>query len=126
MLCVSMDNGKVPWDIRFGGKRIPIGAKALFWAPPKQKTPQRSKFAGTGMKGIFLGYHIQPGCVFKAEYLVAPLYDIQNALDNDALKVFRTKRLETLDGDFVCPLANAPDDHGKQPKLDDQNFNVIE
>ena len=125
-----LDNGQVPWEIRFGepfnGKKIPFGAKRLYWAPPKQKTPQRSKFAGTGIEGIFLGYHIQPGFVFKAEYLVAPLYEIHNAIKNDAFKVFRTKRLETLEGDFVYPLVDAEDEPSKPPDLDDQHHNVIE
>ena len=126
----GLDNGQVPWDVRFGepfsGKKIPFGAKVLYWAPPKQKTPQRSKFAGTGIEGIFLGYHIQPGFVFKAEYLVAPLYEIHNAIENDAFKVFRTRRLETFDGDFVYPFASATDEPVKPPNLDDQHFNVIE
>ena len=52
---------------------IPFGAKVLYWAPKKQKKPERSKFAGAGIEGIFLGYYIQPGFIFNDEYLVAPL-----------------------------------------------------
>ena len=110
-----LDDGQVPWEIRFGepfiGKKIPFGAKVLYWAPPKH---------------IFLGYHIQPGFVFKTEYLVAPLYEIHNAIENDAFKVFRTKRLETLEGDFVCPLVDATNEPSRPPNLDDQHHNVIE
>ena len=72
---MRLDNGQIPWDLRFGskfnGKRIPFGAKILYWAPKKQKKPERSKFAGTGIEGIFLGYHTQPGFIFNGEYLVA-------------------------------------------------------
>ncbi|CAE7557334.1 unnamed protein product [Symbiodinium sp. CCMP2592] len=49
--------------------RIPFGAKVLYWAPKKQRKPERSKFSGTGIEGIFLGYHIQPGFIFKLEYV---------------------------------------------------------
>ena len=64
--------------------------------------------------------------VFKTEYLVAPLYEIHNAIKNDAFKVFRTKRLETLEGDFIYPLADAEHEPSKPPDLDDQHHNVIE
>ncbi|CAE7400470.1 NLRC3 [Symbiodinium sp. CCMP2592] len=49
--------------------RIPFGVKVLYWAPKKQRKPERSKFSGTGIEGIFLGYHIQPGFIFKLEYV---------------------------------------------------------
>ncbi|CAE7314988.1 unnamed protein product [Symbiodinium sp. CCMP2592] len=49
--------------------RTPFGAKVLYWAPKKQRKPERSKFSGTGIEGIFLGYHIQPGFIFKLEYV---------------------------------------------------------
>ena len=126
------DNGLVPWSQRFGeeftGKLVPFGAKILYWADPKQKQPNRSKFAGTGIEGIFLGYHIQPGFIFKEEYLVAPLQGIQEAIENDAFRTFRAKRLELLDGDFVFPLAPAHQALGNQkpPELDDQHHNAIE
>ena len=126
------DNNLVPWSQRFGeeftGKLVPFGAKILYWADPKQKQPNRSKFAGTGIEGIFLGYHIQPGFIFKEEYLVAPLQGIQEAIENDAFRTFRAKRLELLDGDFVFPLAPAHQALGNQkpPELDDQHHNAIE
>ena len=84
----------------------------------------RRREEGGGL--VFLGYHIQPGFVFKTEYLVAPLYEIHNAIENDAFKVFRTKRLETLEGDFVYPLVDATNEPSRPPNLDDQHHNVIE
>ena len=105
---MRLDNGQIPWEIRFGskfnGKRIPFGAKILYWAPKKQKKPERSKFAGTGVEGIFLGYHIQPGFIFNDEYLVAPLHNIANALENEDLRVFGAKRLELPEAGFKFPL----------------------
>ena len=126
---MRLDNGQIPWELRFGskfnGKRIPFGAKVLYWAPKKQKKPERSKFAGTGIEGIFLGYHIQPGLIFNDEYLVAPLYNIDNALENQDLRVFRAKRLELPDGGFTFPLVTEPA-VDKPPNLDDQHHNVLE
>ena len=54
------------------------------------------------------------------------MYEIHNAIENDAFKVFRAKRLETLEGDFVYPLADATGAPSKPPNLDDQHFNAIE
>ena len=40
-IAMRLDNGKVPWDIRFGenfhGKKIPFGAKVLYWETPEAK-----------------------------------------------------------------------------------------
>ena len=92
---------------------------------PRSKKPERSKFAGTGIEGIFLGYHIQPGFIFNDEYLVAPLHNIANALENEDLRVFRAKRLEIPDGGFKFPLLTEPA-VDKLPNLDDQHHNVLE
>ena len=127
-----LDNGLVPWNQRFGsdfqGVLVPFGAKILYWADPKQKQPKRSKFAGTGIEGIFLGYHIQPGFVFKEEYLVAPLQGINEAIENDAFRTFRAKRLELLEGKFQFPLSQDLEALGNQkpPELDDQHHNAVE
>ena len=126
---MRLDNGQIPWELRFGskfnGKRIPFGAKVLYWAPKKQKKPERSKFAGTGIEGIFLGYHIQPGFIINDEYLVAPLYNIDNALENQDLRVYRATRLELPGGGFAFPLVTEPA-VDKPPNLDDQHHNVLE
>jgi len=128
-ISMRLDNGQVPWELRYGekfsGMRVPFGAKVLYWAPKKQRKPERSKFAGTGIEGIFLGFHIQPGFIFKQEYLVAPLHNIQAALDNEDLRVFRTKRLEIPAGDYQFPLlSEAALD--KPPSLDAQHHNVLD
>ena len=103
-----LDNGKVPWQLRFGedfsGMRIPFGAKVLFWNNPKLKAPKISKFSPTAAEGIFLGYHVQPGFIWQDEYLVAPLDKIEGALESNDLKVIRSKKVELLQGDFVFPF----------------------
>ena len=124
-----LDNGKVPWQLRFGedfsGMQIPFGAKVLFWNNPKLKAPKISKFSPTAAEGIFLGYHIQPGFIWKEEYLVAPLDKIEGAIEANDLKIIRSKKVELLHGDFVFPLTHGLEALGNQkpPQLD-QNANV--
>ena len=128
-ITMRLDNGQIPWDIRFGskfnGKRIPFGAKVLHWAPKKQKKPERSKFVGAGIKGIFLGFYIQPGFIFNDEYLVAPLHNIANALENEDLRVFRAKRLELPEGGFTFPLVTESAVE-QLPNFDAQHHNVLD
>ena len=106
-------------------RRFPLELRYSIGHPRSRKHPRDRSLLAL-VEGIFLGYHIQPGFVFKAEYLVAPLYEIHNAIKNEAFKVFRTKRLETLEGDFVYPLVDAEHEPSKPPNLDDQHHNVIE
>ena len=125
-----LDNGKVPWQLRFGedfsGMKIPFGAKILFWNNPKLKAPKISKFSPTAAEGIFLGYHIQLGFIWKEEYLVAPLDKIEGSIEANDLKIIRSKKIELLQGDFVFPLTHGLEALGNQkpPQLDDQNANV--
>ena len=55
-------------------------------------------------KGVFIGYHIQSGHVWRDEYLVAHLDGLDYKLSDGSVKVIRTKRLELPDGPFVFPL----------------------
>ena len=59
------------------------------------------KLLSTGIERIFLGYHIQPGFSWKKEYLVAPVKDAHDAIDDETLKIIRAKRIELLEGEFV-------------------------
>ena len=86
---------------------------------------KRSQNARSLQDRLFLGYHIQPGFIFNDEYLVAPLRNIANALENEDLRVFRAKRLELPDGGFKFPLLTEPA-ADKPPNLDDQHHNVLE
>ena len=97
---------------------IPFGAKVLFWNNPKQNITEASKFAPTGEEGIFLGFHIQPGFIWRKEYLLAPLKGSRDALANGTLKVIRAKRVEVPHGDYTFPLAD--EEPSKPPRLDDQ------
>ena len=93
----------------------------LFWNNPKQNVTDASKFAPKGEDGIFLGYHIQPGFIWRQEYLVAPLKGSRDAIENDDLKVIRAKRMELPIGDVIFPLLESEVSDRRPPSLDDQN-----
>ena len=118
-----LDVARIPWEDRFGtpfdGLMIPFGAKVLFWNNPKQNITETSKFAPTGEEGIFLSFHIQPGFIWRKEYLLAPLKGSRDALANGTLKVIRAKRVEVPHGDYTFPLAD--EEPSRPPRLDDQD-----
>ena len=105
-----LDVEKIPCKDRFGdsfdGLVVPFGAKVIYWNNPKQNATGSSKFAPTGEEGIFLGYHVQPGFIFKKEYLVTPLKGAREAIQDSDFKILRVKRMEVPDGDFIYPLQN--------------------
>ena len=132
-LCKRFDTGIVPWEARFGepfaGLIVPFGAKVLYWHNPKQNVPETSKFSSTGVEGIFLGYHIQPGFVWKQEYLVAPVNNAKDAIEDGTLRVIRAKRVELLEGPFIFPLQSEhvrAAETDRVPLLDDQNVHSSE
>ena len=123
-LSKRMDCAKIPWEDRFGetfsGLIIPFGARILYWNNPKENATNASKFAPKGEEGIFLGYDIQPGFIWRQEYVVAPLKGSREAIENDDLRTLPVKRMELPIGDLVFPLAVPEDQGGEPPKLDDQ------
>ena len=92
----------------------------IYWNNPKQNATGSSKFAPTGEEGIFLGYHVQPGFIFKKEYLVTPVKGAREAIQDSNFKILRAKRMEVPDGDFMYPLQN-DESQDPPPNLDDQN-----
>ena len=117
------DVARISWEDRFAtpfdGLMVPFGAKVLFWSNPKQNITEASKFAPTGEEGIFLGFHIQPGFIWRKEYILAPLKTSRDALANGTLKVVRAKRIEVPHGDYTFPRAD--EEPSKPPRLDDQD-----
>ena len=67
---------------------------------------------------------MQPGFIFKREYLVAPVYNAVQAIEDGTLKVIRAKRVELIEGQFVFPLDPEQIKHDEAfLSLDDQNIN---
>ena len=104
----------------FDGLMVPFGAKVLYWNNPEQKVTGESKFSSTGVDGVFLGYHVQPGLNWRKEYLVAPLKGFKQALEAGNLQVLRSKRMELPPGKFVFPLLDDAT-HQPPPRLDNQD-----
>ena len=111
-----LDVARVPWEHRFQftirRSYGPFGAKVLFWNNPKQNITEASKFAPTGEEGIFLGFHTQPGFIWRKEYVLA-------SLSSGTLKVVRAKCVEIPHGDYTFPLAN--EEPSKPPRLHNQD-----
>ena len=123
-----LDDGVVPWEARYGepftGMIIPFGAKVLFRNNPKQGTPPTTKFGPTGVEGIFLGYHIQPGFIWREEYLVTPVHNCEQMFETGNFPILRAKRLELIPGDFTFPMRPseiAIRDATEAPRLEDQD-----
>ena len=95
-LTERVDSKSIPWEDRFGealdGLKVPFGAKVLYWNNPEQNVTGKSKFSATGVDGVFLGYHIQPGFNWRKEYLVAPLKGFKQTLEAGNLQVLRSKK----------------------------------
>ena len=97
-----------PWELRFGekfkGPNIPFGARIDFWTGPKLKPKKDLRFDPTSNPGIFLGYVMQPGFVWRNEFLVASLKDLMEKEFNESVQVVRVNQLTVPDGPFVFPL----------------------
>ena len=80
-VCSEDADGKTAWEKRhkkgkFKGKKVTFGAAIHFLAPkPLQK--RLMKWDSRAVPGIFLGYHLLPGGIWKDDYLVAPMSDFQ-------------------------------------------------
>ena len=107
-LSEQLTGDRSPWDLRnkrdFSGKIIPFGCLVYFWEDRKRPDSIAGKMSPSSAQGVFLGYHIQAGHVWRDEYLVAHLDGLDYRLADGSVKVIRTKRLELPDGDFVFPL----------------------
>ena len=107
-LSEQLTGDRSPWDLRnkrdFSGKIIPFGCLVYFWGDRKRPDSIAGKMSPSSAQGVFLGYHIQAGHVWRDEYLVAHLDGLDYRLADGSVKVIRTKRLELPDGDFVFPL----------------------
>ena len=97
-----------PWELRFGekfkGPNIPFGARIDYWTGPKLKPKKDLRFDPTSNPGVLLGYAMQPGFIWRNEYLVASLKDLIEKEFNEAVQVVRVNQLTVPDGPFVYPL----------------------
>ena len=80
-----------PWELRFGekfkGPNIPFGARVDYWTGPKLKPKKDLRFDPTSNPGVFLGYAMQPGFVWRNEFLVASLKDLMEKNSTNQFKL---------------------------------------
>jgi hypothetical protein len=80
-LNVELRDGDSSWNQRhgkghFAGPKVPFGALIDFIPnTTKRKWQTRSKWNPKAVPGVFMGYFLQPGHVWKGEYLAAALED---------------------------------------------------
>ena len=99
---------KSPWELRFGekfkGPNIPFGARIDYWTGPKLQPKKDLRFDPTSNPGIFSGYAMQPGFIWRNEFLVASLKDLMEKEFNESVQVVRVNQLTVPDGPFIYPL----------------------
>ena len=132
-LTKRVDADAIPWDSRFGepfgGMNVPFGAKVLYWNDPKRKATAPTKFGPSSAEGVLLGYHIQPGFIWKGDYIVTPVEGLRDALEIGKLPMLRVNRMEIPVGDHSFPALELSHDKGhpgKPPQLDDQNCHAVQ
>ena len=73
------DDGLSPYSrrhgIEFSGERLPFGC-LIDYKPADPDTKELPKFGPRGVPGIFLGYYVAPGGVWREDYLVVPLDEV--------------------------------------------------
>ena len=79
-------NGEV-----FDGWRLPFGS-LVHYRPPRPVMQGLPKFAPRSVPGIFVGWHLEPGCLWKGDYLVIPLASFREA----GKKRFHAHRIKEL------------------------------
>ena len=98
---------------KFKGPNILFEARIDYWIGPKLKPKKDLRFEPTSIPGIFLGYAIQPGFIWRNEHLVAPLKDLMEREFNEPVQVIRVNQLTVSEGPFVYPLKGRYKPSGK-------------
>ena len=99
-------DGRTAWDRRFGkefqGKLIPFGSKVVY----RRTKHDAAKFAPRGSEGIMLGHHLEPGGLFKGDYLVLNT-DNLFIKGNPNSTIHRVKEVVKAPGPNTYPLREA-------------------
>ena len=81
-----LKNGK-----EFDGWRLPFGS-LVHYRPPRPVLKSLMKFEPTTLPAIFVGWHLEPGCEWRGDYLVIPL----SAFKVPGRKMFNVHRIKEL------------------------------
>ena len=88
---------KSPWELRFDEKfpteGIPFGCYVDFWNGPKKRPKDELRFEPTTTPGVFLGFVLHPGCLWRNEYYVATLKSLREASLGETVRIYRVPKL---------------------------------
>ena len=98
-----------PWWIvhgsDFAGWILPFGS-LVFYRPPTPILKELHKFLPRSIPGVFMGWHVEPGCGFRGDYYILPLYAFQTP-NKKTYYAHRVKEIVSFDATrFVSPPAS--------------------
>ena len=98
-ICEQPNGDASPYFLKhskdFEGWKLPFGCLVHF-RPPRPIAQELPKFAPRAVPGIFLGWHVEPGCNFRGDYLVIPIATFQ-APDQKSYHAYRVKELVSFE-----------------------------
>ena len=107
-VCEPPSGSRTPWNLRFEeefkGQFLPFGCRIDYWTGPRQKPKKDLKFDPTSNPGVFVGYVIHPGFLWRGDYLVASLKELNETDFDDVVKLHRVFKITRPDGNFVFPM----------------------
>ena len=91
------DEDKSPWELRFGerfkGPIVPFGCKIDYWTGPRKRVKDNLRFDPTSAPGIFIGYILHPGCLFRDEFAVMSLPNVLKASHDEKIPILRVSQI---------------------------------
>ena len=97
-----------PWKLmtgkRWKGPQIPFGARIDYWSGPKHKVKLSARFDPSSVPGVFLGYPLHPGLIWRGDFLVAPLRDIMDKPFEETVTVIRANNISLPNSGISFPL----------------------
>ena len=113
-----LSDGKTPYERRFGGPFrgliIPFGSLVEYFPISAKDLSRIHQFGKKVLPGLFLGYALYAGGIWKGDVLIADLEELETM---DASEIY-SKRLNAKEEIF-------PKENGKfifQPQMDESNF----
>ena len=97
-----------PWKIMTGKRwkepQIPFGARVDYWTGPKRRVKPSARFDPPTLPGVFLGYPLHPGLVWRGDFLVAPLKEIMDKPFEETVTVIRANNMALPESGITFPL----------------------
>ena len=107
-----LSDGKTPYERRFGkpckGPIIPFGSVAEYYAIFAKDQSRIHQFGKKVLPGLFLGYALYAGRIWKGDVLIADLEELET-MDASDIYSERLNAKEVIfpkQGEFICPIAD--------------------